>query len=85
MFIVRIRLDLIVAEVCRIAPVQLRVGQMDGESCVANRAEARAPTFFARQGASCGVRHRRRNGDPPRLGREGKLEVTEALRSHDRS
>jgi hypothetical protein len=47
------------------------------------------PPFSSSLGESaseeCRMRLRRRRGDPLRLRREGKLELTETLRSHDRS
>jgi hypothetical protein len=41
--------------------------------------------FGRKRNEECRMRLRRRRGDPLRLRREGKLELTETLRSHDRS
>ena len=61
------------------------LGKMHGESCVVNRAKAK-PLFIYWQGRfRVASDLHRRNENPPRLGREGKLELTEALRSQDRS
>ena len=43
------------------------------------------PIYIHSERWHAAARPYRKNGDPPRLGREGKLELTEVLRSKDRS
>jgi hypothetical protein len=79
-----IRLELMGTEAFAIAPCLTK--KMDGESYVANCGGGDPPRSFYRQGAVvrvCDIAGG--TGTPPRLGRGGKLELTETLRSQDRS